>query len=211
MVMVVAVATSALLAGCGGSSTSSTTTTVAPAATTTTLTAAQLAVLQPKLLTVADFPPGWTVDTAPDAAGTKNTPDCVANVVLAKGSTTRATAVFLGPKDDPALIQTVASFESGQVAKSSKSLRAGFLACDGDTLQLGDGQSARLGTGQIAIGPTGNGGFAAEMIITEGSAHNYLYVFVGVKGDFDTAMVWRATTKSNTLFAETAAKALAQL
>lgn len=208
----VVVAACGLLAGCGGSSTPATTTTVPPTTTTTALTPAQQSQLQPKLLTVADFPSGWTLDTAPNAVSTTGAPKCVGNLVLAKGSPYRASAAFVGPSSSlAAVIQTVAPFPSGTTAKVAKSLKAGFLACNGATLQLGGGQSAKLATGPVVIGPTGTGGFAAEMIISDGNQHEYLYVFMGIKGDLGTLLVWRSVDKSSALFAATAAKALAKL
>ena len=208
----VVVAACGLLAGCGGSSTPTTTTTVPPTTTTTALTPAQQSQLQPKLLTVADFPSGWKLDTAPNAVSTTGAPKCVGNLVLAKGSPYRASAAFVGPSSSlAAVIQTVAPFPSGTTAKVAKSLKAGFLACNGATLQLGGGQSAKLATGPVVIGPTGTGGFAAEMIISDGNQHEYLYVFMGIKGDLGTLLVWRSVDKSSALFAATAAKALAKL
>jgi hypothetical protein len=199
-----------VLAGCG-TSPSVPTTTKPPATTTTTLTPAQLAVLQPKLLTVDQFPTGWTLDTAPGAASTKGTPACVAAVAAARGSATRANAVFLGPKSVPAAaIQTVASFAPGQAKKSAKALRTEFLSCNGGTLQQ-SGQSIRVSVGTISIGPTGDAGFAAEMALSAGSQKAYLYVFFAVKGDYATFLGWRTDTPSTTLFAQMAAKALAKL
>ena len=205
----VTLAACVVLAGCG-TSPSVTTTTKPPATTTTTLTPAQLAVLQPKLLTTDQFPTGWTLDTAPGAASTKGTPACVAAVATARGSVTRANAVFLGPKSAPAAIQTVASFAPGQAKKSARSLRTEFLSCNGGTLQQA-GQSIRVSVGAISIGPTGDAGFAAEMALSAGSQKAYLYVFFAVKGDYATFLGWQTDTASTTLFAQMAAKALAKL
>jgi hypothetical protein len=201
-----------LVAACGTSPSSPTTTTTHPGTTTTTtLTPSQLAELQPKLLTVADFPTGWTLDTAPNAASTKNTPACLANVVLAKGSLTRANAVFVGPGSQPsAVIQTVATFAPGQAAKSARALKAGFLSCDGGTLSQG-GQTARLAVGPVTVASTGEGGFAAEMVISASSAREYLDAFYGVKGNFATVLIWRSSSPSTTGFKQAAAKALARL
>ena len=83
----------ATLAGCASSATSSSTT--KPAVTTTT--SAEQAALQAKLLTLSDFPKGWTQDTAADAASTAGTPACLADVVDAHGAAARVHAVFVGP------------------------------------------------------------------------------------------------------------------
>ena len=204
---------SALLAACGSSSSPSTTTSTSPAAstTTTTLTPTQAAALDPKLLAVGDLPTGWTLDADPNAASTKNTPACLANVALAKGSVARANIVFVGPKGPPpAAIQTVAVFAPDQAAKSAKPLQSGFQSCNGATLSQG-GQSARLAVAPLTVASTGQGGFAAQMVISANSLHAYLDVFYGVKGDVATVVIWRSTSSSTTAFQQTAAKALAKL
>jgi hypothetical protein len=202
---------SVVLAGCGTSPSVPSTTKPPTTTTTTTLTPVQLAVLQPKLLTVDQFPTGWTLDTTPGAASTKGTPACVAAVASAQGSATRANAVFLGPKNAPAAaIQTVASFAPGRAKGSAKALRTEFLSCNGGTLQQ-SGQSIRVTVGAISIGPTGDAGFAAEMELSAGSQKTYLYVYFAVKGDYATFLGWRTNTVSTTLFAQMAAKALAKL
>ena len=205
---VVAVLGCALVAGCGSSATSSSTT--SRPSTTTTTSAAQAA-LEPKLLTLADFPKGWSTDTAPDAASTAGIPACLAAVVDAHGSTTRVHAVFVGPSSGAqAALQTVATFPPGQVAGSVSALKSDFLACDGTTFTQGE-QTAHIATHLINDLPTGDAGFAAEMELTIGSQHVFLDVFVGVKGDLATVLVWRSPTASPALFASTAAKALDRL
>jgi len=197
-----------LLAGCGSSSTASSTTTRPP--TTATTSAAQAA-LQPKLLTTADFPSGWTKDTAPDAASTAGFPGCLAAVADAHGSTTGVHAVFVGPSSgSQAALQTVASFGPGQVTGLVAALKGVFLACNGTTFTQG-GQTAHIATRLLDNLPTGNAGFAAEMALTIGSRRVFLDVFIGVNGDLATVLLWRSPTSSPALFAETAAKALDRL
>jgi hypothetical protein len=207
------IATGALLAACGSSTSPSTTTTTKPVITTTTTTLgpAELAALDPKLLSAGDFPAGWARDTDPNAASIKGTPACLADVVLAKGSASRVTAVFAGPKGPPpAAIQTVATFAPGQAARSAKALRTGFGLCNGGTLSL-NGQSAQLGVRTIPIASTGDAGFAAQMVIAAASVHSYLDVFYGVRGDVASALIWRSTSPSTNDFDRTAAQALAKL
>jgi outer membrane murein-binding lipoprotein Lpp len=198
----------ALLAGCSSSSTSSTTT--KPSTTTTTLSAQQVA-LQPKLLTLADFPKGWIEDTQADAASTAGTPPCLAHVVTAQGSTARVHAVFVGPKTGAdAVIQTVASFATGQLPGSVATIASGFLACNGTTFTQGE-QTADIATHRLTNLPSGDAGFAAEMELSIGTQHVFLDVFFGTKGDDATVLVWRSPTASPALFVDTAAKALARL
>ena len=198
----------ALLAGCSSTSTSSTTTTTkAP----TTTTSAQQAALQAKLLTLSDFPKGWTQDTAADAASTAGIPACLANVVDAHGATTTVHAVYVGPSSGAqAALQTVAEFPSGQAAGSVEALKNVFLSCNGTTFTQGE-QSAKLSTHLLENLPTGEAGFAAEMELTVGSQHVFLDVFFGVKDDHATVLVWRSPTSSPALFAQTAAKAMDRL
>jgi hypothetical protein len=200
--VIVAALACALLAGCGSSS--------APPSTTTT-TSAQQAALQPKLLALADFPAGWTVDSSPDAASTAGTPTCLANVVKAEGAATRVHAVFVGPKSQAdAAIQTVASFAPGAVSPSVASIQAGFLSCNGTTFTQGS-QTARISTALLKGIPSGPAGFAAEMELSLKSQHIFVDVFFGVTGDVASVVVWRSTSSSPALFAETAAKAQARL
>lgn len=199
----------ALLAGCSSSATSSSTT--KPTTTTTTTLSAQQVALRPKLLILADFPSGWIEDKEADAASTAGTPNCLGDVVRARGSTARVNAVFVGPKAGAdASIQTVAAFAAGQVQGSVSSIKAGFLACDGTTFTQ-DEQTADIATRLLDNLPTGDAGFAAEMELSIGTQHVFLDVFFGVKGDDATVLVWRSPTASPALFAETAAKALDRL
>jgi hypothetical protein len=207
----------ALLAGCGGSSSSATTTTMHATTTTTTtptppLTSAQKNQLQPKVLIAADFPSGWTGSTAPSAVNPAGAPPCVANLVTAKGSAFRASAAFVSPATNPAaVIQTVASFPPGTAASATASLDAGFLACNGSSLALGQGQTAKLTTSTLDIGAAGSGGFTAQMTLTDGKRHEYVYMVTGTKGDLGTLVVWQSVGQDKTAFATTAAKALARL
>lgn len=167
--------------------------------------------MEPKLLTVAEFPAGWTLDSAPNAASTKNTPTCVADVVLAKGSDHRVDAVFLGPKSEPtAALQTVGSFAPGRGAKSASALRASFASCNGRTLTQA-GQSARLTVSPISMPTLGDAGFASKMDIANNGQHAYLDVFFGVKGAYGTSVSWRSGSSSTTLFEQMVAKAMAKL
>lgn len=197
----------AVLAGC--SSSSSTATTTGPATTTTT-SAAQAA-LQPKLLTVSDFPKGWIKDTSADAASTAGTPGCLANVVNAQGAATRVHAVYVGPNGQgEAAIQTVATFAPGQATASVAGLKSAFLACDGTSFTQGK-QTAHITARPLDNLPTGAAGFAAEMELALGTQHVFVDVFVAVKGDLTTTLVWRSPKSTPVLFAQTAAKALDRL
>jgi hypothetical protein len=213
---VVAVA-GGLLAGCGGSSSSATTTTARPATTTTSapapsLTPAQQSELEPKVLTAADFPSGWTRSTSAGAVSPAGAPSCVANLVTAKGSAFRTSAAFLSSAANPAVvIQTVASFPSGTAASATSALDASFLACNGKTVSLGAGQTARLATGPVNIGPIATGAFAGQMTVTAGTQREYLYLVTGTKGDLATLVVWRSVSQATAPFAATATKALARL
>lgn len=210
---------SGLLAACGSSSTSASTTTTGPhtttttttGQTTTTLSAAQVA-LQPKLLTVSDFPSGWTADTQTDAVDITGAPSCVGNLVVAAGSTSRVSTAFIGPTANPAaVIQTVAAFAAGTASTAATTLGNGFLACNGQSVPVGSEQTGRLSTAPLGNVPAGTGGFAGQMTVTVGTQHEYLYAFVGVKGDLGTVLVWRSIDRSPVLFTTTAAKALAKL
>lgn len=197
----------AALAGCASSATSSSTT--KPAVTTTT--SAEQAALQAKLLTLSDFPKGWTQDTAADAASTAGTPACLADVVDAHGAAARVHAVFVGPSSGgQAALQTVASFPTGTVTGTVAGLKNVFLECNGSTYTQGE-QVAHIVTRSLDNLPTGSAGFAALMALTVGSQHVFLDVFFGVKGDTATVVVWRSPTASPALFASTAAKAMDRL
>ena len=208
----VVVSAAALLTGCSGSSSTSTTTTrpATTTATSTTLSPTQAAVLQPLLLTAADFPAGWALDTAPGAGSTQNTPGCVADIATAKGSATRATAVFLGPKTEPAdAIQTVATFSPGLAVQSARVLRSVFQSCQG-TLSQG-GQSAKVVVNPLRIATTGDAGFASQMTLSAGGQQAYFDAYYAVKGDFATFLGWYSSSSSITVFEQMAAKALAKL
>ncbi len=184
-----------LAAACSSAS-SSPTTTGSTSATSTTLSPAVRAVLEPKLLTLADFPKGWKRDTEPNAAETGDTPPCLADVVLAKGSTHLAHAVFVGPAGDQAVvIHTVAVFPPGGAQASASSLRSGFLACNGSSTTLANGVRVHLATsllpGQSAADADG---FAGRMTVTSASQQDDLYVVVSVVGDITTSLVWSAGT-----------------
>jgi hypothetical protein len=190
-------------------STSSTSTTAAPP--TTTLTQAQEAALKPLLLTGSDFPSGWAQDTATDAAGTKGTPSCVADLVLLKDSNTRSSVVFADAGSSPtAVIQTVGLFSPGKATASAKMLKSTFESCNGGTLSSGQ-VKATIGIKAISVGSTGDAGFAAQMILTEGAQSSYLDVLYAVKGSNGTFLGWSTTTASTTFFAQLAAIAVAKL
>ena len=191
------------------SSTASTSTTAAPP--TTTLTQAQEAALKPLLLTGSDFPSGWAQDTATDAAGTKGTPSCVADLVLLKDSNTRSSVVFADAGSSPtAVIQTVGLFSPGKATASAKMLKSTFESCNGGTLSSGQ-VKATIGIKAISVGSTGDAGFAAQMILTEGAQSSYLDVLYAVKGSNGTFLGWSTTTASTTFFAQLAAIAVAKL
>lgn len=193
-----------VLAGCG-SSTAGSSTTTEPASTTTT--SAQQAALRTKLLTVSDFPTGWTNDTAANAASTAGTPACLANLVDAHGATATVHAVIVGPStEQQAALQTVASFPAGRAAGTVAGLKHAFLHCNGSTFADGE-QTAHLATRLLDNLPTGSGGFAAEMKLSVGTEHDFLDVFVGVEGDDATILVWRSPASSPALFAATAVRA----
>ena len=190
-------------------STSTTASTAAPP--TTTLTQAQEAALKPLLLTGSDFPSGWAQDTATDAAGTKGTPSCVADLVLLKDSNTRSSVVFADAGSSPtAVIQTVGLFSPGKATASAKMLKSTFESCNGGTLSSGQ-VKATIGIKAISVGSTGDAGFAAQMILTEGAQSSYLDVLYAVKGSNGTFLGWSTTTASTTFFAQLAAIAVAKL
>ncbi len=186
-----------LAAACSSASSSPGTTsgsTSATSSSTSTLAPAVRAVLEPKLLTLADFPKGWKQDTEPNAAETGDTPPCLADVVLAKGSTHRASAVFVGPTSDQAVvIHTVAVFPPGGAEASATSLRSGFLACNGSSTTLANGVKVHLATSLLPGQPAGSG-FAGRMTVTSGSQQDDLYAVVSVVGDITTSLVWSAGT-----------------
>jgi hypothetical protein len=206
------VSAAVLLTGCGGSSSTSTTTSrpVTTTTTSTTLSPAQAAELQPLLLTAADFPAGWALDSGPGAGSTKGAPGCVADLATIKGSATRATAVFLGPKTDPAdAIQTVASFSPGLALQSAKVLRSVFQSCQG-TLSQGE-QSAKVVVTPLHTAATGDAGFASQMTLSAGGQQAYFNAYLAVKGDLATFLGWYSPSSSTTTFEQMATKALARL
>jgi hypothetical protein len=206
------------LAACGASTTatsttnsSTSTTTSTAAAPITTLTGTQESAIKPLLLTGSDFPSGWAQDTAKDAAGTKGTPSCVADMVLLKGSDARSSVVFADAGSSPsAVIQTVGLFPPGKATASAKMLKSTFQSCNGGTLSSGQ-VKATIGIKAISVGSTGDAGFAAQMILTEGAQSSYLDVLCAVKGPNGTFLGWSTTTASTTWFAQLAAKAVAKL
>ena len=198
------------LAACGGSAKAAPTT-ADPPTTTTTLAPAQQAALKPLLLTTADFPTGWAQDTAKDAAGTKGTPTCVADLVLLKGSAASASVVFASPGKNPtAVIQTAGMFAPGKAAASAKSLKSSFESCNGGTLQSGT-VSASLAIKPIQGISTGDAGFADQMILTEGKQSSYLDVIYAVKGSNAVFLGWSTITADTTFFAQLAPKAVAKI
>ena len=206
----ICLAMAAGLAACGGSAKATTTTKATTAATTTTAPA-QAAALKPLLLTTADFPTGWAQDTAKDAAGTKGTPTCVANLVLLKGSATSASVVFASPGKNPtAVIQTAGVFAPGRAAASVKSLKSTFESCNGGTLQSGN-VTASLKIKPIPGVSTGDAGFADQMTLTEGNQSSYLDVLYAVKGSNAVFLGWSTTTAATTFFAQLAPKAVAKI
>jgi hypothetical protein len=206
------------LAACSASTTATSTTTTSASTTastaappTTTLTQAQEAALKPLLLTGSDFPSGWAQDTATDAAGTKGTPSCVADLVLLKDSNTRSSVVFADAGSSPtAVIQTVGLFSPGKATASAKMLKSTFESCNGGTLSSGQ-VKATIGIKAISVGSTGDAGFAAQMILTEGAQSSYLDVLYAVKGSNGTFLGWSTTTASTTFFAQLASIAVAKL
>jgi hypothetical protein len=206
------------LAACSASTTATSTTTTSTSSTastaappTTTLTRTQEAAIKPLLLTGSDFPSGWAQDTAKDAAGTKGTPSCVADLVLLKDSNIRSSVVFADAGSSPtAVIQTVGLFSPGKAAASAKTLKSTFESCNGGTLSSGK-VKATIGIKAISVGSTGDAGFAAQMILTEGAQSSYLDVLYAVKGSNGTFLGWSTTMASTTWFAQLAAKAVAKL
>jgi len=199
------------LAACGGSAKATPTTTSAPTTTTTAaLAPAQSAALKP-LMTTSDFPTGWAQDTAKNAAGTKGTPACVANLVLLKGSATSASVVFASPGKNPtAVIQTAGMFAPNQAAASVKTLKSSFESCNGGTLQSGS-VTARIGIKPIHGISTGDAGFADQMTLTEGNQSSYLDVLYAVKGSNAVFLGWSTTTAATTFFAQLVPKAVAKI
>lgn len=199
------------LAACGGSAKATPTT--APTATTaTTLAVAQQAALKPLLLTTTDFPAGWAQDTAKNAAATKGTPACVADLVLLKGAATSASVVFASSGPGPtAVIQTVGMYAPGRAAASVKSLKSTFESCNGGTLQSGT-VKATIGIKPISVGPTGDAGFAEQMTVSEGKQSSYLDVLYAVKGSNAVFLGWSTTNAATTpFFSQLAATALAKI
>ncbi len=198
------------LAACSGPSALPEPATAAPS-TSTTVPPAQLAALQPLLLTTADFPTGWTQDTQANAAGTKGTPACVADLVVERGSASRTDAVFVGPGKQPAaVIQTVGAFEPGTAPRSVGALRTTFDSCNGLVLDPG-GTRARVAIRSLAD-PAGTGdGFAAQMTLAEGGRSSYLDVFYGVRGDDATFLGWSSSSPATGPFLALSAAALAKL
>jgi hypothetical protein len=204
----ISLAMAAGLAACGGSAKATTTTTTA---TTATTTLAPAAALKPLLLTTSDFPTGWAQDTAKNAAATKGTPTCVANLVLLKGSATSASVVFASPGQNPtAVIQTAGMFAPGRAAASVKSLKSSFESCNGGTLQSGS-VTASLRIKPILGISTGDAGFTDQMILTEGNQSSYLDVLYAVKGSNAVFLGWSTTTAATTFFAQLAPKAVAKI
>jgi hypothetical protein len=200
------------LAACGGSAKATTTTTTVPTTTTTTLAVAQQAALKPLLLTTSDFPAGWAQDTAKNAAGTKGTPACVADLVLLKGAASSASVVFASSGSSPtAVIQTAGMFAPGRAAASVKSLKSTFESCNGGSLQSGT-VKATIGIKPISVGSTGDAGFAAQMTLTEGNQSSYLDVLYAVKGSNAVFLGWSTTSPATApFFAQLAATVLAKI
>jgi hypothetical protein len=208
----IGLALAAGLAACGGSAKATpTTTATTTATTTTTLAPAQATALKPLLLTTSDFPTGWAQDTAKNAAATKGTPTCVANLVLLKGSATSASVVFASPGQNPtAVIQTAGMFAPGRAAASVKSLESSFESCNGGTLQSGS-VTASLKIKPIVGVSTGDAGFADQMTVTEGKQSSYLDVLYAVKGSNAVFLGWSTTTAAVTFFTQLATKAVAKI
>ncbi len=199
------------LAACGGSAKATPTTTAPTTTTTTTLAPAQSAALKPLLMTTSDFPTGWAQDTANNAAATKGTPTCVANLVLLKGSAASASVVFASPGQNPtAVIQTAGVFAPNRAAASVKTLKTSFESCNGGTLQSGS-VTASIGIRPIKGIPTGDAGFAEQMTLTEGNQSSYLDVLYAVKGSNAVFLGWSTTTAATTFFAQLAPKAIAKI
>ncbi|HWE71054.1 MAG TPA: hypothetical protein VG205_11850 [Acidimicrobiales bacterium] len=204
------------LAACGGSAKATTTTTTTATATSattaTTLAVAQQAALKPLLLTTTDFPAGWAQDTAKNAAATKGTPACVADLVLLKGAATSASVVFASSGPSPtAVIQTAGMFAPGRAAASVKSLKSIFESCNGGTLQSGT-VKATIGIKPISVGPTGDAGFAEQMTLSEGKLSSYLDVLYAVKGSNAVFLGWSTTSAATSpFFSQLAATALAKI
>ncbi len=197
----------ALLAACSTSSAPSTTT---ASATTTTLTPAAAAFLEPKKLTLANFPSGWTEDTAPNAASTQGTPPCLADLVNVKGSTARTSVVFVGSKSEPAdVLQTVAMFPAGQAIPSAAALQAEFESCASTLSRPSESKSVTITP--IPNVQTGDAGFAARMTLASGSQHGYFDAFYAVKGDAATFIGWYSNSTNTAEFESLAATALAKL
>ena len=209
----IGLAMAAGLADCGGSAkaTPTTTTPAAPTPTSTTLAPAQAAALKPLLLTTSDFPTGWAQDTAKNAAGTKGTPTCVADLVLLKGSATSASVVFASPGQNPtAVIQTAGTFAAGQATTSVRSLKSTFESCNGGSLQSGS-VTASLKIKPIPGVATGDAGFADQMTLTEGKQSSYLDVLYAVKGSNAVFLGWSTTTADTPFFNQLATKAVAKI
>jgi len=199
------------LAACSGPSALPAPPSAAPSTTATTVPPAQLAALHTLLLTAADFPMGWTQDTQAGAAGTQGTPSCVADLVVERGSASRANAVFVGPGKQPdAVIQTVGAFDPGTAARSVAALRTTFDSCNGLVLDPG-GTRARVGIRPLAAPAGAGAGFAAQMTLAEGARASYLDVFYGVRGDNATFLGWSSSSPSTGPFLDLSAAALARL
>ncbi len=193
----------ALAAACSGSSSS------APATTPTTLSRAQIAVLLPKLLTVGDFPPGWTLSASPNASPTKNAPACVASLVRADGSTSRSIAIFLGPgSSSTAAIQTVAVFPRSALRGTASTFRSDFDSC---TASATSGASGSITVTPITGLSTGDGGFVSQLTLSSGASTLYFDAYYATSGGFATFVGWYSTSSSTASFEQVAAKALAKL
>ena len=194
-------------ASCTSSSSSSSSTTTA---TTTTLPAAEAALLDPKKLTLADFPSGWTVDSSPNAASTQGAPGCLADQVDVKGPTARTSVVFVGPSSAAAdVLQTVAVFPPGQAAPSAAQLRSDFESCAHDLTQPSQGRSATV----TALGgiPTGDAGVAARMTLSSGGQHGCFDAFYAVRGKVATFISWYSNSTTTSGLEQIAATTLQRL
>jgi hypothetical protein len=209
------------LASCGGasssppstpSSLSGSGTTSSPASTTTTLNPSQKAVLQPRLLVVGDFPAGWSVDSAPDAAATGNTPPCVADLATTKGADDHLSAVFLDSgASTTGAIETVGHFSGvGQAAGSINGMKSGFESCNGRTLSNGSA-TLTFGIRNISGVPTGERGFVAQMTLTGNNRSTYLDVFYAAQGFNVVFLGWNQSSSDTSAFEQVSAKALAKL
>jgi hypothetical protein len=104
----------------------------------------------------------------------------------------------------------VGLFSPGKATASAKMLKSTFESCNGGTLSSGQ-VKATIGIKAISVGSTGDAGFAAQMILTEGAQSSYLDVLCAVKGSNGTFLGWSTTTASTTFFAQLAAIAVAKL